>query len=306
MQYSGTSFTLSLPVTRICVNFSTVYNDTLVVKGLKHASDRHAMYRYSPESWTIVAECSRCNWRCWGWMSTGGGGWRGRGSSPPTPSSLGPNESGNHRAALVGNERTPTDVASMESVYNDLLKQNINDRISHIRGSPIHTLLGTNSRCLSCLAPHIEPEWIYARRLIREEATNHSYRNQTITIIIIITIIIMACHPFIQTILRCPIVKILPIGWVASAKARGKKYLPELKYYRYKFDFERNNNQANFGCKQKTQSTVDSLQQWEQFKTRMQLFDWSNRWDQVNVSLGLGLQTDHGFAYYYYYPYYYY
>ena len=26
--------TLSLPVTRICVNFSTVYNDTLVGKGL--------------------------------------------------------------------------------------------------------------------------------------------------------------------------------------------------------------------------------------------------------------------------------
>ena len=26
---------LSLPVTRICVNFSTVYNDTLVAKGLK-------------------------------------------------------------------------------------------------------------------------------------------------------------------------------------------------------------------------------------------------------------------------------
>ena len=29
------SLTLSLPVTRICVNFSTVYNDTLVAKGLK-------------------------------------------------------------------------------------------------------------------------------------------------------------------------------------------------------------------------------------------------------------------------------
>ena len=28
--------TLSLPVTRICVNFSTVYNDTLVTKGLVH------------------------------------------------------------------------------------------------------------------------------------------------------------------------------------------------------------------------------------------------------------------------------
>ena len=28
--------TLSLPVTRICVNFSTVFNDTLVVKGLKN------------------------------------------------------------------------------------------------------------------------------------------------------------------------------------------------------------------------------------------------------------------------------
>ena len=26
--------TLSLPVTRICVNYSTVYNDTLVAKGL--------------------------------------------------------------------------------------------------------------------------------------------------------------------------------------------------------------------------------------------------------------------------------
>ena len=29
------SFTLSLPDTRTCVNFSTVYNDTLVAKGLK-------------------------------------------------------------------------------------------------------------------------------------------------------------------------------------------------------------------------------------------------------------------------------
>ena len=29
-----TYLTLSLPVTRICVNFSTVYNDTLVAKGL--------------------------------------------------------------------------------------------------------------------------------------------------------------------------------------------------------------------------------------------------------------------------------
>ena len=28
--------TLSLPVTRICVNYSTVYNDTLVAKGLIH------------------------------------------------------------------------------------------------------------------------------------------------------------------------------------------------------------------------------------------------------------------------------
>ena len=28
------ALTLSLPVTRICVNFSTVYNDTLVAKGL--------------------------------------------------------------------------------------------------------------------------------------------------------------------------------------------------------------------------------------------------------------------------------
>ena len=33
----GTScLTLSLPVTRICVNYSTVYNDTLVAKGLKN------------------------------------------------------------------------------------------------------------------------------------------------------------------------------------------------------------------------------------------------------------------------------
>ena len=30
--------TLSLPVTRICVNFSTVYNDTLVAKGLIYAN----------------------------------------------------------------------------------------------------------------------------------------------------------------------------------------------------------------------------------------------------------------------------
>ena len=30
-----TALTLSLPVTRICVNYSTVYNDTLVAKGLK-------------------------------------------------------------------------------------------------------------------------------------------------------------------------------------------------------------------------------------------------------------------------------
>ena len=30
------SLTLSLPVTHICVNFSTVYNDTLVAKGLRY------------------------------------------------------------------------------------------------------------------------------------------------------------------------------------------------------------------------------------------------------------------------------
>ena len=31
--------TLSLPVTHICVNFSTVYNDMLVAKGLKKITD---------------------------------------------------------------------------------------------------------------------------------------------------------------------------------------------------------------------------------------------------------------------------
>ena len=31
----GLNLTLSLPVTRICVNFSTVFNDTLVAKGLR-------------------------------------------------------------------------------------------------------------------------------------------------------------------------------------------------------------------------------------------------------------------------------
>ena len=33
-RFSQFSLTLSLPVTRICVNYSTVYNDTLVAKGL--------------------------------------------------------------------------------------------------------------------------------------------------------------------------------------------------------------------------------------------------------------------------------
>ena len=33
MKHIGCS-TLSLPVTRICVNFSTVYNDMLIAKGL--------------------------------------------------------------------------------------------------------------------------------------------------------------------------------------------------------------------------------------------------------------------------------
>ena len=32
--YFPVDLTLSLPVTRICVNFSTVYNDRLVAKGL--------------------------------------------------------------------------------------------------------------------------------------------------------------------------------------------------------------------------------------------------------------------------------
>ena len=32
--------TLSLPVTRMCVNFSTVYNDMLVAKGLNHSSSQ--------------------------------------------------------------------------------------------------------------------------------------------------------------------------------------------------------------------------------------------------------------------------
>ena len=35
VNFIGRSLTLSLPVTRICVNYSTVYNDTLVAKGLK-------------------------------------------------------------------------------------------------------------------------------------------------------------------------------------------------------------------------------------------------------------------------------
>ena len=38
--------TLSLPVTRICVNFSTVYDNTLVAKGLNWSDDQIWNFKY--------------------------------------------------------------------------------------------------------------------------------------------------------------------------------------------------------------------------------------------------------------------
>ena len=49
----ASALTLSLPVTRICVNYSTVYNDTLVAKGLmiKRVQRNN---NYTEVSWKLV------------------------------------------------------------------------------------------------------------------------------------------------------------------------------------------------------------------------------------------------------------